>query len=258
MSNEPSDEIVEHDIKAVVANMKTAHMRPNKLRKIVCKQIKDTNWTQYQRVIDGLIQDKSLQTKKVDGESVVLSLRVGGSADKKTVAKVQSPLKNQKIMTHEMEVPYDIILYLTRKGRRKQTNIEDNTKTALSFDADTMKAMRSHVSSRDETSKNTITKQWNSDDGSDEKEAKGTAKKQVHAANGCISRMILSFQDNPDHFTRKKAGGTFAEQDEAKQRKLDIAKKRKKHSSTDATDVSADVVEGDEAPKKKKRKRKFY
>lgn len=257
MSKEPSDEIVEHEIKAVVANMKTAHMRPNKLRKIVCKQIKETNWTQYQRIIDRLIQDKSLQTKEVDREHVILSLRVGENVDKKTIAKVVSPLKNQKVMTHEMEVPYDIILYLTRKGRRKQKNIEANTKTELSFDDDTIKAMRSHVSSRDETSKITITKQWNADDGSDEKEAKGKAKNQVHAANGCVSRMILSFQDNPDHFTRKKAGGTFAEQDEAKQRKLEIAKKRKKNSSTD-DNSSAIVAETDEVPKKKKRNRKFY
>mmetsp|Transcript_14100 Transcript_14100/g.21139 ORF Transcript_14100/g.21139 Transcript_14100/m.21139 type:complete len:255 (+) Transcript_14100:89-853(+) len=254
MSNEPAEAVVEHEIKATVASMKTPHMRPNKLRKHVCKQIKETNWTQYQRVLDKLVQDGSLQTKEVDGEQVILSL---GKATKASKDVSASPLQKQKVMTHEMEVPFDIILYLTRKGRRKQTNIETNTKTELSFDAETVKAMLSHVSSRDQNSTITITNMWSFDEGSDEKEAKKKAKKQVDAAIACISRMIISFQDNPDHFTRKKAGGTFAEQAETKQRKLEIAKKRRKKSSNDDKDEAA-ASEGDEASKKKKRQRKFY
>ena len=267
MSNEPAEEVVEHEIKATVLNMKTAHMRPNKLRKHVCKQIKQTNWTQYQRVLDRLVKDGSLKTKEMDGEHVILSLgKIGAKGTKATKASkavhvpaLASPLQKQKVMTHDMEVPFDIILYLSRKGRRKQTNIETNTKTELSFDAKTVKAMLSHVTSRDQNSTITITNMWSFEEGSDEKEAKKKAKKQVDAAIACISRMIISFQDNPDHFIRQKAGGTFAEQAETKQRKLEIAKKRRKKSSNDDGDEDA-ASEVDDASKKKKtkRQRKFY
>lgn len=269
MSNEPAEEIVEHEIKATVLNMKTAHMRPNKLRKHVCKQIKETNWTQYQRVLDRLVKDGSLKTKEMDGEHVILSLgKIAGKGTKVTKASKAtkatkvvpaSPLQKQKAMTHEMEVPFDIILYLSRKGRRKQTNIETNTKTELSFDAETVKAMLSHVTSRDQNSTITITNMWSFDEGSDEKEAKKKAKKQVDAAIACISRMIISFQDNPDHFIRQKAGGTFAEQAETKQRKLEIAKKRRKKSNHDDGDEDT-ASEADDGSKKKKtkRQRKFY
>jgi len=264
MSKEPAEEVGEHEIKTTVLNMKTAHMRPNKLRKHVCKQIKETNWTQYQRVLDRLVKDGSLKTKEVDGEHVILSLgKIGAKGTKatkasKVVPALALPPQKQKAMTHDMEVPFDIILYLSRKGRRKQTNIETNTKTELSFDAKTVKAMLSHVSSREQNSTITITNMWSEED-SDEKEAKKKAKKQVDAAIACISRMIISFQDNPDHFIRQKAGGTFAEQAETKQRKLEIAKKRRKKSGNDDGDEDA-ASEVDDASKKKKtkRQRKFY
>ncbi len=73
MSVEPSDEEIKNGIISNVASMQV-HMRTNKLRKIICKKISGTKWTQYQKVLDSLIKDGSLKTQEVDGESLILSL----------------------------------------------------------------------------------------------------------------------------------------------------------------------------------------
>lgn len=72
MSIEPSDDDIKNEIVSNVASMQV-HMRTNKLRKIICKKISGTKWTQYQRVLDALIKDGSLKTQEVDGESLILS-----------------------------------------------------------------------------------------------------------------------------------------------------------------------------------------
>jgi hypothetical protein len=79
--------------------------------------------------------------------------------------------------------------------------------------------------------------------------------------------MIQSFEKNPDHFVPPKAGGTFAEQAEAKQRKAETAqmKKKKKLSNGDkrknlstTNDSSSKIEEDENGIKTKKVRRKYY
>jgi hypothetical protein len=79
--------------------------------------------------------------------------------------------------------------------------------------------------------------------------------------------MIQSFEKNPDHFVPPKAGGTFAEQAEAKQRKAETAQMKKKKKSSNGNkrknlsttnDSSSKIDENENDIKTKKVRRKYY
>lgn len=250
MSSETADEIIENEIKANLASI-DQRVRPNKLRKLICKKVKGTNWTQYQRVLDSMIEKGIIQTKKDDGETKIQPLK------KDTIAASSAPraAKSEMIST-EMEVPFAIIKYISRKGAKKRKNIENNTKTTILYDDETTTALKRN-SSGVETSILTITKTLQvSDQGEDKKKLKRQAKTQVKYAKLFISKMINSYKENPDHFATVQSGGTLEEQAEAKKRKLDAAKnaKKKKHKK-----IGQNVEENDAVIKsKKKKQRKFY
>jgi len=245
MSAEPSDEIVKNEILSTVTASMQAHMRPNKLRKLICKQVNGTNWTQYQRVLDKLIKKGSLSTQAVGGEEVILSLNANAAP---APEKQDAP----NVITADVEVPFEIILHLTKKGHQKQKNVELNTKTKITFDAETKKALRTHLSDV-KTGSLTISRSWSwiPDDELNEKEAKEAAEKQLNAAKIMISQMVKAFEKNPDRFVIAKAGGTFAEQDEAKKRKLEATRRGPQHKKNSQNE---DAV--DEAAEKKHRR--FY
>jgi hypothetical protein len=242
MSAEPSDEIVKNAIVSTVTASMQAHMRPNKLRKLICKQVSGTNWTHYQKVLDGLIKDGSLSTQEVDGEQVILSLNDNAAP---------APPKQDKpnVISVDIDVPFEIILHLTKKGHQKQKNVELNTKTKITFNAETQKALRENQSDV-KTASLTIKRSWSSNDGTDEKEAKEAAEKQMRAAKRLISQMVNAFKENPERFVVKKAGGTIAEQEVANKRNLVVAKHHGQKKSRNEDAVNDDS--------KEKKQRKFY
>lgn len=118
----------------------------------------------------------------------------------------------------------------------------------MSFDADTNQAMWNNLTNVKKSTL-TVTKTWSPDDSTDQIEAKEVAMKQIKAAKLMISQMLKSFKDNPDHFEVKKAGGTLAEQDEAKKKKLEATKKHRKKKSRNDDGAVHDAS---------KKQRKFY
>ncbi len=267
-SAEVSDGVVKKSLLANISSMKVPHMRPNKLRKVLCKATNCT-WTQYQNILDGMIKDGTIETRMVEGEMVILSsggvgnttsniAGVGSSDDQD--AKASAKLET---ISEEMTIPIEIILHLTRKGHKKQKNIETNTKTKITYDAETTRITKTKQPNGVKTGTLIITKTWDPtfipptkgdepklDTKDAKKEAKKVSKKQFKAAKFFIQGMVKSYEENPEHFAPKKAGGTFAEQDEAKKMKEELSKRRRKKNASD--------VKTDGSEKKKKKQRKFY
>mmetsp|Transcript_23356 Transcript_23356/g.35517 ORF Transcript_23356/g.35517 Transcript_23356/m.35517 type:complete len:253 (-) Transcript_23356:56-814(-) len=248
--DDPSDSSVKDAIISSVGSMDVKHMRPNKLRKIMCKQT-NCSWTQYQTVLDELISDGAVKTKHVEGEAIDVIL--SNSDGKKAAVKSK--------MTEEMTIPIEVILHLTRKGQRKKKNIELNSKTKITFDEPTSRIVKTKDITGVKKGTLTITKFWEPDadadadahtEGEEKEEAKKVAKKQFKAAKFFIKSMVKSFKENPDHFAQKKAGGTFAEQAEAKKVREELTKRRR---NTHADDEAAGTAGGE---KKKKKERKYY
>mmetsp|Transcript_24344 Transcript_24344/g.29946 ORF Transcript_24344/g.29946 Transcript_24344/m.29946 type:complete len:240 (+) Transcript_24344:104-823(+) len=239
MAEEPHDNVVEN---AIFVNCLTLveNIRSNKLRKIICKEVDGTNWTQYQRVIDYLIEEKRLRTTMVE-DSVMIIPPISSSSATKSQSKTLEGIveKDESKLNETMEVPVAIVYHLVRKGKKKQRNLEDNTKTKLiientlltdarkkDFDPKVMGTLKivSTFSDGDEISR----------------------KKHINTAKQMIEKMKESFNTNPDHFCRRKAGGTLKEQEETKKRKAEVIKKKKKN-----------IQDGERLTKKKKRT-KFY
>lgn len=117
MASEPKDEVVKTEIISTVDKMGVS-MRPNKLRKIICKKVDGTNWTQYQRVLESILESKILKTKAVDGEMMILpSLANCQNQTKKLEDKDSSDVKKK---TEVIEVPLAIIRHLLKKGHKKK------------------------------------------------------------------------------------------------------------------------------------------
>lgn len=256
--SEGPDEQVKEEILSIVGRMTDVDfLRKNKIRKIVCKTIETTNWTQFQRVLEKLIDEGTLHTTSVDGEDLIATKKKEAKSDKKSKSKKKKKEHKDpkvRVMKKDIQVPYEIILYLTRKGKKKQKNIEENTKTSLTFDNETVVALRNKsIVTREKESTISITKTWSNEHergSEEEKEAYEKAKKQLSSSKAFIVKMAKSFQEYPERFAPKKAGGTFAEQAEEKKRQEEASKKKAKKGSKLATD--------DDSQRKKKRQRKFY
>mmetsp|Transcript_13878 Transcript_13878/g.18183 ORF Transcript_13878/g.18183 Transcript_13878/m.18183 type:complete len:166 (+) Transcript_13878:3-500(+) len=150
--------------------------------------------------------------------------------------------KESKIQTKKttVQIPQAVAHHLTRKGHSKRKNIEKNTKTKMNIDR----------SPKDEVSL-TIEAEYSTNerkDDDDDNDVEEIMQKRINAAALLIKNMIKSYAKNPEHF-EKKAGGTFAEQAEAKKRKEEILKKRHKKRYMD---------EQRNDKQKKKKERKFY
>jgi hypothetical protein len=238
--------MAEQRIKEELAKLTTVdHVRPNKLRKLVCKD-GEVNWTEFQEALEKLIERNEVQTGKQNGEVVILVSKIGDGATSPGMKddSKQELQKQRKEVT--MEIPLAVAQHLTRKGRRKQKNIEQTCKSRL---------LLSGVDGRDNVTLQIIN-EYGAGDNSTEAESEQRATKQLKAATVCIGNMVSSFREHPDRYTVKKAGGTLAEQEKAKKirergAKLRAGKHRQKRDS-------AAQGEDDAAPAKKKKKRKYY
>lgn len=246
-----SAKMAEQRIKEELAKLTTVdHIRPNKLRKIVCKKDGGMNWTEFQETLDKLIDHNEVQTEKQNGEVVILVSNTGDGASPAEVkdCSKQELQKQRKEIT--MEIPLAVAQHLTRKGRRKQKNIEETCKSKLVISGvDNANSPTDNVTLQ-------IINEYGAGDDSTEEESEQSAIKQLKAAKVCIGNMISSFREHPDRYTVKKAGGTLAEQEKAKKirergAKLRAEKHRQKRGS-------AAKGYGDATPAKKKKKRKYY
>ena len=235
--------MAEQRIKEELSRLTTIdHVRPNKLRKLVCKD-GEVNWTEFQEALEKLIEHNELQTEKQNGEVVILVSNNGdGTSPGMKDDSKQELQKQRKEIT--MEIPLAVAQHLTRKGRRKQKNIEKTCKSKLVMD---------------DAKSNTVTLQiineYGAGDDMTEEESAQRATKQLKAAKVCIGNMVSSFREHPDRFT-VKAGGTLAEQEKAKKIRERGAKVRaEKHQQKRGSAAKGD---DDAAPAKKKKKRKFY
>ena len=242
--------MAEQRIKEELAKLTTVdHIRPNKLRKLVCKN-GCVNWTEFQETLDKLIGRNEVQTEKQNGEVVILVSNTGDGASPAEVKDCpkQELQKQRKEIT--MEIPLAVAQHLTRKGRRKQKNIEETCKSKLVFSGvDNANSPTDNVTLQ-------IINEYGARDDSTEEESKHSATKQLKAAKVCIGNMVSSFREHPDRYTVKKAGGTLAEQEKAKKIRERGAKLRAgKHQQKRGSAAKGD---GDAAPAKSKKKRKYY
>ena len=240
--------MAEQRIKEALANLTTAkHIRPNKLRKVVCKN-GDVNWTEFQEALDAMIERNELQTEKQNNEVVILVSNNGGGADKKNFGGVEYKKKRKEFT---MEIPLAVAQHLTRKGKRKQKNIEQTCKSKLILSGvDDVKSPRDNVTLQ-------IINEYGAEDGLTEDESKQKASKQIKAAKVLVGNMVTSFRDHPDRFTTKMAGGTLDEQAKAKKIREKGAKLRAEKQQQKRGVATGDG-NADDVPNKKKKKRKFY
>lgn len=228
-------------------------VKPNKLRKIVCKQVEGSSWTQFQITYDHMVQTGELQVSTNDeGERVVRisttaspearSDKSKGGDNDHAIGDSSKALKKKET---RMELPLAVAHHLTRKGRRKQKNIEQTTKTRLVLSETNAKQPSDEVTL-------TITREFSPEDSEDEYKA----KRQMKAALGLIENMIRSYKEHPDRFVVKKAGGMLEEQEAAKKKREEAAKYRAERYHKRLVD-EGERSDG-KLPKKKKKQRKFY
>ena len=249
---EPQDKIIENAIIDSITQLNKP-IKPNKLRKIICKNVKGTNWTQYQRVLDDMVnKGQSLELIMVDQERFISPLNgKGGGASShhhsKMAAKSSSVEEDgTSTSTTTMKIPLAIVYHLRRKGQKKQKNLEQNTKTSFIFSKESLMAVKKKIFDPNEIVTFTIQSLLVDDNDDDV-----TAKKHMKTVKTLINKMVKSFQSNPDHYGPTKSGGTFQEQEEAKKRKMETRQKWKKHSKH-----GNEVDNGESVAKK--RRRKFY
>ena len=243
--------MAEQRIKEALANLTTVdHIRPNKLRKVVCKN-GDVNWTEFQEGLDAMIERNALQTESRNGEVVILVSNNGGGNEKKTAGDSSDGLEKKMRKEIKMEIPLAVAQHLTRKGKRKQKNIEQTCKSKLILSGiDDAKSPRDNVALQ-------IVNEYGAEDGLTEEESKQKSSKQLKAAKVLVSNMIKSFREHPDRFTTKMAGGTLDEQAKAKKIREKGAKIRAEKQQQ-KRGTAAGSGDADGAPNKKKKKRKFY
>mmetsp|Transcript_32920 Transcript_32920/g.39451 ORF Transcript_32920/g.39451 Transcript_32920/m.39451 type:complete len:240 (+) Transcript_32920:75-794(+) len=239
MSSEPRDEIVKAEIISTIDKMDTVSIRPNKLRKVICKKVDGTNWTQYQRVLDSILEEKILKTKAVDGELMILPSRANCQSQTENLEEKNS--SDVKKKTEVMSVPLAIIRHLVKKGHQKQNNIEKNSKSKIRFSKESMVAIRTKDFNPADQAELTITKYY----GDDEE----LATKQLKNALLMVNKMVKAYNDSPDHFHQTDAGGTLKHQEEVKKRKFEAEKKRGRKTKNE---------ENSESTIGKKRNRKYY
>jgi hypothetical protein len=273
-----SDETV-RDAICLALTRATEPLRPNRVRKWVCNDLaKGATWSQFATCLDDLLTSNTLSWAKQEKQSTydangtkeprsLQPLPGGGGGDKKddnnTNSSKQEASSNknpQAAHSVEMEIPFVLTRYLTRKHKKKQINIETATKTKLTIpkppkqqpkeskepkqgddDADADDALRLvkiRISSSDAT-----------DDGI----------KHCKAAKYLIHKMLRSFEEHPERFQPKEiGGGTFAEQAEAKARKEEQRKQTSKdHPNKNVIATTATAGSEDQKEKTPKR-RKFY
>mmetsp|Transcript_7956 Transcript_7956/g.11891 ORF Transcript_7956/g.11891 Transcript_7956/m.11891 type:complete len:239 (-) Transcript_7956:328-1044(-) len=217
----------------------TAPIKPNKVRKWVCDKLaKGATWTQFADALDHLLKTKKVTECKEKEETLLQPLLSGNKTGTKEAAIVNKEQdENKDEHTIEMEIPEDIIHHLTRKGKRKQKNIEESTKTKFMIIS----------SSTGEQKSSSLLK------------IVGDTKVHCDTAKIMMTKMLASYQKHPERYQPKKmAGGTLEEQAQARQLKENARKsKRHQHKKGDADAAEQSQQKEQQQPAKKK-KRKFY
>mmetsp|Transcript_13800 Transcript_13800/g.20950 ORF Transcript_13800/g.20950 Transcript_13800/m.20950 type:complete len:332 (+) Transcript_13800:88-1083(+) len=164
--------IIRREILQIMSKM-DSNVRPNKLRKIVCKNVSGATWTQFQNVLDTMVnvntsastsaegkaigggggvlggsggdKDKVLQTIMVDNELMICPIR--SSTSSSSTKSDESPSDNndkvkKNSITMDIDVPLAIVFHLTKKGRSKQKSLEQNSKTQLQFSKEAVRIVK--------------------------------------------------------------------------------------------------------------------
>ncbi len=257
---EPNDSVVRTAILSALADL-DGNIKPNKLRKLICKNVENTNWTQYQRVLDGMIgKEGVLKTTTVDNEVSICPIGDSSSTGmlnddeqleeknkRKKYVKSASSSKKAK-----MRVPLAIIYHLVKKGQKKQKSLELNSKTKFIFKEEALVAVKKKDFDINEETDFIIESRSEHHDGEEE-----LGNRHIKTAKLHVSKMVKAFNVNPERFCRRKAGGTFKEQEEAKKRKQEAVQKKRNKKLTSNTYESIDTKQTETSLSKKKR-RKFY
>lgn len=253
----------------------TDPLRPNKLRKMACKQLKGATWTQYAKCLEALVHDALVQRKEKGGETFVV-LAKSASQKKKgktttttTKTSDDKPAEEDlqkgdeaKALKEEIRIPRSVALYLHKKRHLKLKNIQTNTKTKLTIfgqlDGGTKQTPESlaelHTLQIIAEFPEPKGKEDKDDEDVEEEEPEEAAKKHMKAAKHILQKMVNAQKLNPERFAPKQIGGTFEEQanrEEAQKRRLKMEKKEKDRSGMTRKE------EGTEKQSRRKRA-KFY
>ena len=268
---EPSDERVQAGILSILSTGLAGHtyVRPNKLRKMICRQVTRTTWTQFARCLEELVKDARItmdnNSQKEEERIVVpggaVQQPVSPEEDGEPQPKKQKTLvvitgDNQtKGASKNIRVPRAIALHLVRRGNLKKNNIEINTKTKLTIHGigktsqglplDELVTVQITTTIETKSEKNDSTKLQPQQQQKDkEKDASASpqrniAKKHLQSAALLIQNMIDSYQKHPDRFAPKKAGGTLEEQAHAhEEQAARAAAQNKRHAKFGSSPTS--------------------
>eukprot|EP00545_Synedropsis_sp_CCMP1620_P003135 CAMPEP_0119015878 /NCGR_PEP_ID=MMETSP1176-20130426/11702_1 /TAXON_ID=265551 /ORGANISM="Synedropsis recta cf, Strain CCMP1620" /LENGTH=274 /DNA_ID=CAMNT_0006969203 /DNA_START=17 /DNA_END=841 /DNA_ORIENTATION=+ len=258
----------EEEMKNVILSTlgSSTEVRPNKLRKVACKQVQGATWTQFTRCLEALIEEKAVQRKEKGGE-VFLVLGSGNrgssaNSDKKrknATTESDKPTDNTgevEVLKEEIRISRVIALYLHKRKHIKLKNIETNTKTKLTIFGKL--DGKQTDSSLDELHTLQIAAELSNENDETKKESEEAAKKHIEVAKHLIQKIVNAQKLNPARFAPKKSGGTFEEQEQTRL----TMEKRRAHQKEDGRAHRKTKKEDrvtDEGAKKSQRKRaKFY
>jgi len=204
----PSDHIaIRKSIEAIMTARGGKMIKRNKLRKLVCKDIKEMSWTEFQEGLDALSEEGGLLVeRKLEGDEagdwVALSssgsvtgttsgnkrAREEGEGGRKgegegmgdDTQRRSTEIPEEHVVVKKVQVPDALVFHLKKNSGKKLTNIEVNTKTML------------HVMG---VAKN----------GTCMLRLSGESDKRINAAMVIIEKLRRSVKSNPDRFTRDGA-----------------------------------------------------
>lgn len=212
----PSDKEMKNVILSTLGSA-IGDVRPNKLRKLTCKQLKGATWTQFAKCLDALTDDENKIKKKEKGGETFLIL-VGRGKDNK-VKSAATISKNDELTTgdeaevfkEEMRIPRVVALYLHKKKHLKLKNIETNTKTKLTvfgqLDGKQTDASLANLHTLQIAAEVGLPKEDET-----QKDAEKLAKKHIEVAKNLVLKIVNAQKLHPERFAPKRSGGTFDEQ----------------------------------------------
>ena len=259
------DQQVQAAILSNIAKQQVDYVRPNKLRKLICRQVEGATWTQFKACLENLVKDgKVVMEKNSSGEDQIVAK--GGTKQQQqqptdtTEEDIHSPATNNVVLkTKNVKVPRAIALHLVRRGGLKKTNIEQNTKTKLTVHG--IGATSEGLPLSDMVTVQIIRERLDHNPTAEQEELM-LAEKHVKTAQLLLQKMADSYKKFPDRFAPKKAGGTFEEQEqyakEQQARAVANNSKHKKFNNNDKKDP-AQIPHGAKSHStKRKKKEKFY
>ena len=247
--------IISH-LATFLAKEDVTFIRPNKLRKMICKQIPTATWTQFAECLETVLKDGENSFQMDEKNENIVAIGTTGSGSSSAAAAAHESTQQQHlsqkekvIATKNVQVPRAIALHLNRKGGQKKRNLETNSKTKLTIHGI---GRASEGLPLDELVTVQITRYSLLDSGSTDDESE-LAKKHIKTAKLLLEKMAHSYKKHPDHFGPKKAGGTLEEQEQQKQLIATLQQRKKHNKHKDKIPIKAAGMK-----KSKRRKEKFY